>query len=67
MNLSDNLPAGAENDINAPFNEEEYKPCPSCKGEGTQTNSEDCFTCDGKGEVPESVHKQLMKVPEWDR
>lgn len=66
MDIHDNLPPGADEDQNAPFNNDEII-CPKCEGEGTETNGSECYTCEGTGEVSEYEHKQLMKIPENDR
>lgn len=46
MNLSDNLPSGAEDHAEAPFNTVEMVACPDCNGSG-----EDCYMCSDSGEI----------------
>ena len=64
--MNDNLPPGADEDQNAPFNNDEID-CPKCEGTGKETDNTECFTCDGWGKVSEYQYKQLIKIPENDR
>jgi len=58
-----NLPTGSDNDLNAPWNEQDYgdKECPDCLGDGYLYYSpiedgdyykEECDNCDGTGTIP---------------
>lgn len=66
MNIHDNLPPGADENPNAPFNDDTID-CPKCEGTGKETDDSECYTCEGMGEVSEYEYKQLMKIPENDR
>ena len=66
MGIDYNLPPGADENPNSPFNDDLII-CPKCEGNKTESDGEECYTCEGTGEISEFIYNQLMKIPECDR
>ena len=51
----DNLPPGAENNQDGPYNANDMVPCPDCNG-----TKNGCYMCSEKGEVPFHEYQDIM-------
>ncbi len=59
MNLEDNLPPGADTDINAPYNDDTID-CKKCRGFGVILGGLlPCDWCDGEGELSQREYDRL--------
>jgi len=53
--MQDNLPPGAAEHAEAPFNTVEMVKCPDCNGSG-----EDCYMCSDSGEITAFEYEDIM-------